>query len=80
MVALSGLWRCWRDGHVRAARDQGPHRAFSASVKPEVTMDPDDYDDNPTPICPATGTYCSGQFCDDYGCAKQAGFWDDEDD
>jgi hypothetical protein len=30
------------------------------------------------PICPVTGTYCSGQYCDDYGCAKQAGFYDDD--
>jgi hypothetical protein len=32
------------------------------------------------PICPVTGTYCSGMYCDDYGCAKQAGFYDDDED
>lgn len=38
----------------------------------------EDLDDDEI-ICPATGTYCTGQFCDDYGCAKKAGFYDDED-
>lgn len=41
---------------------------------------PDLYDDEPEIICPVTGTYCSGDFCDDYGCAKKAGFYDDEED
>lgn len=50
------------------------------TTDPRALAEPDDYDDSPTPICPVTGTYCSGQFCDEYGCAKQAGFWDDEDD
>jgi len=31
-------------------------------------------------ICPVTGTYCSGQFCEDYGCAKKAGVWDEYED
>lgn len=31
-------------------------------------------------ICPVTGTYCTGEFCEDYGCAKEVGFYDDEDD
>lgn len=44
-------------------------------------MEPsDDPYDEPEPICPMTGSYCTGRFCDEYGCAKQAGFWDDEDD
>ena len=30
-------------------------------------------------ICPVTGTYCSGLYCEEYGCAKKAGVWDDED-
>lgn len=29
-------------------------------------------------LCPYSGTYCYGQFCDDYGCAKQAGIEDEE--
>lgn len=33
----------------------------------------------PPPICPKTGMYCSGDFCEDNGCAKEAGFWDDDD-
>ncbi len=39
--------------------------------------DPADDEDQQI-ICPVTGTYCSGRFCDEYGCAKQAGFWDEE--
>ncbi len=42
-------------------------------------MDDDDSAATRQPICPVTGTYCSGQFCDDYGCAKKAGFYDNED-
>jgi len=34
--------------------------------------------DEEEPICPITGSYCTGRFCDDYGCAKRAGFYDDE--
>lgn len=37
-----------------------------------------DGDDGEGQICPITGTYCTGQFCDDYGCAKEAGVEDDE--
>jgi hypothetical protein len=29
-------------------------------------------------ICSATGAYCTGLFCDDYGCAKAVGIFDDE--
>lgn len=44
-------------------------------------MEQDDFDDDETPpICPRTGMYCTGEFCDEYGCAKQAGFYDDETD
>lgn len=39
-----------------------------------------DGDDGETQMCPYTGTYCTGRFCDDYGCAKKAGFEDDSDD
>lgn len=35
-------------------------------------------DNEPTPICRVTGTYCTGQHCDEYGCAKEAGFYDNE--
>ena len=39
----------------------------------------EDYDDDePEPICPVTGMYCTGLYCDDYGCAKEAGFYDDD--
>ncbi len=38
-----------------------------------------DDEDNTEPICPVTGSYCTGQFCDEYGCAKKAGFYDEED-
>jgi hypothetical protein len=38
------------------------------------------HEDVPDHLCPATGTYCTGQFCGDYGCAKEAGFWDEADD
>lgn len=34
-------------------------------------------DDGEGQICPYTGTYCYGQFCDDYGCAKEAGVEDE---
>jgi hypothetical protein len=38
-------------------------------------------EDEPLIICPVTGTYCSGEVCEDYGvCAKECGFWDEEDD
>ncbi len=40
----------------------------------------EDRDDYPTPICKVTGTYCTGRFCDDYGCAKECGIYDDEED
>lgn len=33
-----------------------------------------DDSEEPATICPQTGTYCSGDFCDEYGCAKAAGF------
>lgn len=36
-------------------------------------------DESPPPICPETGMYCNGDFCEDYGCAKKAGFEDDDD-
>lgn len=38
------------------------------------------HEDVPDHLCPMTGTYCTGQFCGDYGCAKEAGFWDEDDD
>ena len=38
------------------------------------------HEDVPEFICPSTGTYCNGQFCGDYGCAKEAGFWDEDED
>ena len=40
---------------------------------------PSDEDDGET-ICSVTGSYCMGLFCEDYGCAKEAGFYDTEDD
>ena len=43
-----------------------------------MSLDDQQDDDEPERICPVTGTYCSGLFCDDYGCAKEAGIWDDE--
>lgn len=44
-------------------------------------MDSDDHEDEPERICPMTGSYCTGLFCDDYGvCAKENGFWDDDED
>lgn len=33
----------------------------------------------PEIICSLTGAYCTGDFCDEYGCAKKAGIWDEED-
>lgn len=42
------------------------------------TVEDDDHDTEPTPICPVTSSYCTGQFCDDYGCAKKVGFYDPE--
>ena len=39
-----------------------------------------DDDDEPEMVCPVTGSYCTGQFCDEYGCAKQHGIWDEDDD
>ena len=39
-----------------------------------------DYDDDPPMICPVTGSYCVRAFCDDYGCANQAGVPVDEND
>lgn len=39
-----------------------------------------DYDDDPPMICPVTGTYCVRAFCDDYGCANQAGVPIDDND
>lgn len=36
-------------------------------------------DDEPEIICPLTGACCTGLYCDAYGCAKEAGFYDDED-
>lgn len=38
----------------------------------------DVYDDDPVPICPVTGTYCTGLYCDDYGCAKKCGIYDED--
>lgn len=38
-------------------------------------------DDIPPPIiCPVTGMYCEREFCEDNGCAKAHGIWDDDDD
>lgn len=31
-------------------------------------------------LCPFTQMFCTGEFCDDYRCAKQAGFFDGEGD
>lgn len=39
-----------------------------------------DEDEDPPTMCPVTNGYCTGMFCDDYGCAKEAGFWDGEED
>ena len=47
------------------------------SDKP-VTTTHEAEDEAPTPFCEFTKTYCDGQFCDDYGCAKKEGFYDDE--
>lgn len=33
---------------------------------------PEDYDDDPPMICPATRESCIRAFCDDYGCANKA--------
>lgn len=32
-----------------------------------------EYDDESAMICPRTGTYCVRAFCEDYGCANEAG-------
>ena len=40
----------------------------------------DELDEEAEPICPATGTYCSGLYCGDYGCAKKAGIYDEDND
>lgn len=37
-------------------------------------------DDEPEMVCPITGSYCTGNFCGDYGCAKSHGFYDGEGD
>lgn len=29
-------------------------------------------------VCPFTGGYCTGLHCEDYGCAKQCGVFDGE--
>ena len=39
-----------------------------------------DIDDDDQIICPVTGTYCVRAFCEDYGCANQAGIPVDEHD
>ncbi len=45
-----------------------------------MTVSDDDVpDDEPERICPVTGSYCDGLYCDDYGCAKELGIWDDDD-
>jgi hypothetical protein len=41
-----------------------------------AVMGVEEEDCEPTPICKVTGTYCTGSFCDEYGCAKEAGFND----
>ena len=48
------------------------------SAKPLYPADDENGDPNGDPICPATGTYCTGEFCDDYGCAKAVGIYDDD--
>lgn len=45
------------------------------TIKPEAPDDDNEYDDGAM-ICPITGTYCmteQDEFCEDYGCARQAG-------
>jgi len=32
------------------------------------------------PLCPVTHNPCTGLFCEDYGCAKEAGFFDGDGD
>ena len=32
------------------------------------------------PLCPVTQMPCTGRFCEDYGCAKEAGFFDGDGD
>lgn len=54
--------------------------AFSDYDRWKLSSPDDYYEDEPERICPVTGAYCSGQFCDEYGCAKEAGVWDEEDD
>lgn len=46
--------------------------------RPPTDSEPDG-DDGEGQICPYSGTYCYGQFCDDYGCAKEAGIDDNDD-
>lgn len=31
---------------------------------------------DPPLLCPITNAYCTGSFCDDYGCAKEVDFYD----
>ena len=37
-------------------------------------------DEDDQMFCEATGSFCTGQFCEDYGCAKEAGIFDGDDD
>lgn len=37
-------------------------------------------DEDDQMFCEATGNFCTGQFCEDYGCAKEAGIFDGDDD
>ena len=37
-----------------------------------------DEDDCSERICPMTNDFCRGRFCEDYGCARQSGFFDED--
>ena len=48
------------------------------NVRDPIYPEPDEVDGSEqTPICPFTGSYCTGDHCE-YGCAKDAGFFDDD--
>lgn len=71
----------WRKPNVSAGLSHGNVRKYRNETRIVTAQESAQFEDGPQqPICPVTGTYCTGMFCDDYGCAKEAGFYDDEED
>lgn len=70
----------YEDGKIRDWQDIYSGSRFSLPRVELSDIRSKDADDETTMFCDFAGSYCTGEFCEDYGCAKECGFYDGEGD